>query len=108
MGESDFLEMEKISFPRGLSVQDCTVIFLAKKLGGALVISSDKMVRDFAGSQGLLYHGIFWVLDQVVSDSILSETRALAILNKMPEINSMYHGRLMKKEIEKRIEIWRK
>lgn len=105
---SDFLEMGKISFPRGLSIQDCTVIYLANKLNGAMVISSDKLVRKFAESQGLTYHGIFWVLDQLVRDSILSKAQALAILNIMPKINSMYQGALMKSEIEKRRILWGK
>jgi len=39
------------------------VIYLAKKIGGAIVLSSDKLVRDFAGSLHLPYHGIFWILD---------------------------------------------
>gem|GEM_PF-6509977 len=108
LGELDFLEMQKISFPRGLSFQDSTVIYLAKKLEGAMVISSDKKVREFAGYQGLTYHGIFWVLDQLVNDSILSKAQALAILNIMPEINSMYQGMLMKKEIDKRMIMWGK
>ncbi|MCU0401120.1 MAG: hypothetical protein MUE75_08950, partial [Algoriphagus sp.] len=59
-------EMKKIPFPRGLSQENRSVIYLAQKLGGAIVISSDKLVRDFAGKLHLPYHGIFWILDQLV------------------------------------------
>ncbi len=104
--EEDFLEMGKISFPRGLSIQDKTVIYLAKKLGGAMVISSDKLVRDFAGSQGLPFHGIFWILDQVMVESLLSKSKAMSILSQMPKVNSLYQAVFMKKEIEKRERIW--
>jgi predicted nucleic acid-binding protein len=104
--EGDFLEMGKISFPRGLSIQDRTVIYLAKKLGSALVISSDKLVRDFASSQGLPFHGIFWILDQVMDGSLLSKSKVMSILSQMPNVNSLYQGVFMKKEIEKREKVW--
>lgn len=104
--DGDFQEMKKIPFPRGLSQEDRSVIFLAKKLGGAIVISSDKLVRDFAGKLHLPYHGIFWILDQLVSQGIIEKSTALHILTEMPKINSMYRGILLKKEIERRVELW--
>lgn len=105
--EVDFLEMGKTSFPRGLSIQDRTVIYLAKKLGGAMVISSDKLVRDFAGTQGLPFHGIFWILDQVMDGSLLSKSKVLSVLTQMPKKNSLYQGVFMKREIERRIDLWK-
>lgn len=106
LGEKDFTEMEKIPFPRGLSQEDRSVIYLAKKLKSAIVLSSDKLVRDFAGSLNLTYHGVFWILDQLVEHELLSKPDAIRALNLMPKINSMYQGALMKKEIEKRIHLW--
>lgn len=103
---ADFQAMKKILFPPGLSQEDRSVIYLAKKLGGAIVISSDKLVRDFAGKLNLPYHGIFWILDQLVSESLIEKSMAIHILKEMPKINSMYRGILLKKEIEKRIELW--
>ncbi|ERM81191.1 hypothetical protein P872_20355 [Rhodonellum psychrophilum GCM71 = DSM 17998] len=104
--EEDFLEMEDIPFPRGLSQEDRSVIYLAKKLGGAIVLSSDKLVREFAGSLQLPYHGVFWILDQLVELGLLSKAKSIEILDQMPKVNSLYHGELMKKEIEKRIQRW--
>lgn len=101
--EDDFQEMGKIAFLRGLSQEDRSVLYLAQKLGGAMVISSDKLVRDFAGKLNLPYHGIFWIWDQLVSGELIPKPKALDILQMMPKINSMYQGTLMKKEIEKRI-----
>lgn len=103
LDDADFQEMIKIPFPRGLSQEDRSVIYLAKKLGGAIVISSDKLVRDFASKLNLPYHGIFWVLDQLLSQGLIDKSAALQILTEMPKINSMYQGTLMNKEIEKRI-----
>lgn len=106
LGEKDFTEMEKIPFPRGLSQEDRSVIYLSKKLGGAIVLSSDKLKRNFAGSLDLPFHGIFWVLDQLIESGLLSKFNVIATLNQMPKINSMHQVGLMKKEIEKRIQLW--
>lgn len=103
--EDDFQEMRQIAFPRGLSQEDQSVIYLARKLGGAIVISSDKLVRDFAGKLNLPYHGIFWILDELVSSNVIQNQMAIQILNEMPKINSMYQIATMKKEIEKRLEL---
>ncbi|TDQ18243.1 putative nucleic acid-binding protein [Algoriphagus boseongensis] len=104
--EDDFLEMKQIAFPRGLSQEDRSVIYLAKKLGGAIVISSDKLVRDFAGKLNLPYHGIFWILDQLVSEGLIEKSKAIQILSEMPKINSMYQAAGLKREIEKRLALW--
>ncbi len=98
--DGDFQEMKKIPFPRGLSQEDRSVIYLAKKLGGAIVISSDKLVRDFASKLNLPYHGIFWILDQLVSEKLIEKAKAFGFLTEMPKINSMYQGILMKQEID--------
>lgn len=105
--DADFQVMEKILFPRGLSQEDRSVIYLAKKLGGAIVISSDKLVRDFAGKLHLPYHGIFWILDQLVSEGLIEKSIAIHILSNMPKVNAMFQGAIMKKEIEKRHTSWR-
>lgn len=54
MGEKDFIEMAKIPFPKGLSQEDKTVIYLALFLEKAMVIRSDKLVRSFAASKDFL------------------------------------------------------
>lgn len=48
LGEGNFSEMEKIPFPKGLSHQDKSVVYVALKVGNAIVLSSDKLVRSFA------------------------------------------------------------
>ncbi|MCR9080958.1 MAG: hypothetical protein NXH89_00945 [Cyclobacteriaceae bacterium] len=101
--DNDFQEMRLIAFPRGLSQEDRSVIYLAKKLGGAIVISSDKLVRDFAGKLNLPYHGIFWIWDQLVTTGLIPKPEALDVLKKMPKINLLYQVAAMKKEIERRI-----
>lgn len=105
--EEDIIEMNKISFPRGLSVQDRSVIYLAKKLAGAMVITSDNLVRKFAKVQSLEVHGIFWVLDQLIAESFLSKVQGVVILEMMPTKNSLYSGVFMREEIKQRMILWK-
>lgn len=80
-------EMSQIltrDYPAALSLTDRTVIFLSEKLD-ALLISSDKAVRNYAGKYAIEYHGILWVLDQLVDSKIItikSSREKLVILTK--------------------------
>jgi len=64
-------QIEGIKFPRSLSENDKTVIFLADKFN-AIVISSDKAVRNFAKSKAIEYHGMLWIFDRLVEETIIS------------------------------------
>ncbi|MDP3442887.1 MAG: hypothetical protein Q8T08_08520 [Ignavibacteria bacterium] len=80
-------EMSQIltrDYPAALSLTDRTVIFLSEKLD-AVLISSDKAVRNYAGKCAIEYHGILWVLDQLVDSKIItikSSREKLDILTK--------------------------
>lgn len=52
-------------FPRALSPEDCSVIYIARKLN-AMVLSSDKPVRNHAKKLAIEYHGMIWIFDQLV------------------------------------------
>ncbi|WP_143961238.1 PIN domain-containing protein [Litoribacter populi] len=106
--EGDFARMEEISFPRGLSSEDRSVIFMAMNLKNAIVLSSDRLVRKFAESCSLEYHGIFWIFDLLISEECLSKAQAIVSLQKLVTINGMYSGDKMKKEIQNRIRQWDK
>lgn len=58
-------------FPAALSLTDRTVIFLSEKFN-AILISSDKAVRNCAGKYAIEYHGILWILDQLVDNKIIT------------------------------------
>jgi len=104
--ERDFLKMEKIPFPRGLSPEDRSVIYLALELNGAIILSSDKLVRNFSGKQSLEYHGIFWIFDQLVEHNVLSKPEAISTIQRLNTINNMYNGSTTRKEIDLRIRKW--
>jgi len=71
-------------FPPALSLTDRTVIFLSEKLD-AILISSDKAVRNYAGKFAIEYHGILWILDQLIDNKIITNDQSsekLVILTK--------------------------
>jgi len=80
-------EMSQIllrDFPAALSLTDRTVIFLSEKLD-AILISSDKAVRNYAGKYAIEYHGILWILDQLIDNKIITSDQSsekLVILTK--------------------------
>ncbi|OFY39344.1 MAG: hypothetical protein A2X18_07260 [Bacteroidetes bacterium GWF2_40_14] len=89
-------------FPAALSLTDRTVIFLSEKLD-AILISSDKAVRNYAGKFAIEYHGILWILDQLIDNKIITNdqlSEKLVILTK----NKFYanNSELMT-EIKKRL-----
>lgn len=106
LGTEAIMEMRSIPFPRGLSQEDRTVIYLALQLEGAIVLSSDKLVRDFADQQSLNFHGLFWIFDKLVDENILSKEIAASKIKKLLTTNIMYTGTAMKKEVDKRIKAW--
>ena len=106
LGEKDFTEMAKIPFPKGLSQEDKTVIYLALYLDKALVISSDKLVRNFATNQALECHGLVWIFDELVRQEVISKEVATSMLRNLLSLNQMYNGALIKKEVDKRIRKW--
>lgn len=100
--------MESMNFPKGLSPQDRTVLFVAIKIDDALVLSSDRLVRNFAGNRSIEYHGMFWIFDQLVQHGILSKESGASKLKELLAMNMMYRSSLAKKEADKRIKSWDK
>jgi predicted nucleic acid-binding protein len=100
------IEMENIPFPRGLSSEDRSVLYIASKLKTALVLSSDKLVRNFAEKLSLEYHGIFWIFDHLVKGKLISKEIAASKLKELIKMNKMYDSPKTKKEVEERIQKW--
>lgn len=93
--------------PKSLSETDKTVLFLAAKLK-AFVLSSDKTVRKSAKSQSIDYHGMLWILDQLVEKSILTKTQALEKLQYLFSVNIIYQNNMeLVLELEKRVRLWK-
>lgn len=103
----DQVALSQEHFPRALSPEDCSVIYIAKKIK-AMVLSSDKPVRNHAKSLSIEYHGMFWIFDKLVSEKLLTGAQATAKLKMLMHSNIIYKGnREMMKEFEKRVRAWK-
>ncbi|HLT79780.1 MAG TPA: hypothetical protein VKZ86_02055 [Cyclobacteriaceae bacterium] len=102
-------EQEEIleeDFPASLSPEDCSVIYITRKLD-AIVLSSDKPVRNYAKKKAIDYHGMIWLFDQLVTQELLTKPEAITKLKKLVFGNMIYKGNAdMIREMEKRVKAW--
>jgi hypothetical protein len=106
LGPDDVANIASAPFPRGLSQEDKTVLYLANLLENAMVLSSDKLVRDFAGKRSIEYHGIFWIFDKLIEERVITKETGVSKLKKLLKMNIMYQGTTTRHETEKRIQSW--
>lgn len=101
-------EIISSTYPRALSSTDKTVLFLAEKIE-AMVLSSDKAVRQCAKTKCIEYHGMLWVFDKLIEFGLIDKTTAITKINQLVETNFIYQNNYeLKSEIDKRIDIWSK
>ena len=94
-------------FPAALSEADKTVLFLAQKLN-AIVVSSDKVVRKYASKQGVIYHGMLWILDQLLDGQVISSLEASQKLEMLIRNNIVYQNNAeLVSEMQKRLKAWK-
>lgn len=102
----DRLAMLEYEFPRSLSEMDCTVLYLAARLE-AMVLSSDKVVRNYAKTHSIDYHGMLWIFDQMVSNDCISPTTAISKLRRLMTSNYIYQNNaILLEEMNKRLKMW--
>lgn len=106
IGEGERLEILRSPFPKALSENDKTVLFLAGQLD-AVVLSSDKAVRNYSKRLGLEYHGILWILDQLVGCGFLGPVDAASKVKRLLMQNLFYQNNPeLIVEMKKRIRGW--
>ncbi|MBK5286724.1 MAG: hypothetical protein JJE25_15135 [Bacteroidia bacterium] len=106
LDESEQTGLINQSFPKSLSAQDKTVIFLAEKLE-AMILSSDKPVRSYAKSHSIEYHGLLWILDQLVTNQHITSDIACQKLSSQVERNLFYQNNpKLLSEVKKRMAKW--
>jgi predicted nucleic acid-binding protein len=95
------------TYPKSLSDNDKTVIHLAVKLD-AILLSSDKAVRRFAKSISIEYHGMLWILDQMVENDLLPNVTACEKLKKLIMTNQVYQNNIeLVEQMNNRLNKWR-
>lgn len=103
----DRMEIHSSAYPRSLSETDKTVLHLAQKLD-AMVISSDKAVRNYAKKIAIEYHGVIWILDSLVEAKIVTQMEAAQKLEMLIKRNMVYQNNAsLVHEMQKRLIKWR-
>lgn len=102
------IELLAETFPKALSPEDQSVVFIARKLD-AILLSSDKPVRNMAKKLSIEYHGMIWIFDQLVEQGLLKGEEASAKITSMVNSNLIYrNNQEMQVEVGKRIKTWLK
>lgn len=102
----DLSAIQSTTFPKALSQQDKSVIYLASQLQ-AMILSSDNVVRKFAQKSAIETHGMFWIFDQLVDQKLLTKNIAIHKLHDLMNGNLMYRNNVqLWKEANRRIKLW--
>lgn len=84
-----------------LSEQDWSALYYAMRQD-AILVTGDSHMRALAKEKSIEYHGIFWLLDQLVETTIISTTTACDVMKKIMMLNK----RLPADECTKRMKVW--
>lgn len=106
--QHDRIAIHQTGYPRALSEMDCTVLYLAVRLE-AKVLSSDKAVRNYAKSNCIEYHGMLWILDELISQGCIETQLAASKLRRLITSNYIYQNNAtLVAEMKKRLKQWDK
>lgn len=95
-------EILAIPGPAGLTREDMTVVYLARKMEAA-VLSGDNPLRKFCKKQELEVKGIIWLFDQFLHFNLVTHVIAIERMNHLLSFNN----RLPQKDCEHRLKEWR-
>lgn len=105
-GEEQLALMSEVH-PKALTPEDLSVIFIARKLGNVTVLSSDKPLRKYAKKLSIEYHGMLWIMDQLVVQGAIPKPEAITKLNTWSNSNLIYRDNAeIKDEVDKRVKAW--
>jgi hypothetical protein len=104
----EWAEIALEKYPKSLSDSDKTVLYIANKIN-AIVLSSDKTVRNYSKQNSITFHGILWIFDKFIEGKLLSGEIAILKINELILRNIIYKNNTdLSAEIEKRIVLWSK
>ncbi|GIL23947.1 MAG: hypothetical protein BroJett042_24600 [Bacteroidota bacterium] len=97
------------AYPKALTPEDRSVVFIAQKLGDATVLSSDKPLRNYAKKLSIEYHGMLWIMDQLVAQEVIAKLEAIAKLKAWVNGNLIYKNNSeIQAEVDNREKAWSK
>jgi predicted nucleic acid-binding protein len=100
---SDILRL-RADLPRGVTVEDASVLHLAAKLR-AILLSSDGLVRRCGSELGVEVHGVLWLLDTLVLRNSITGDTAADRLEKLLKDGTSW---LPEQECKARLKKWRR
>jgi predicted nucleic acid-binding protein len=104
---NDRINIKEQNYPKSLSENDKTVLYLAEKIN-AMILSSDKAVRICAGKKSIEYHGMLWILDKLIESNLISKLDAAIKLEILIRTNIIYQNNAeLIKEMNERFKKWR-
>jgi predicted nucleic acid-binding protein len=86
---------------KGVSFEDCSVWYYAKKLNGVMV-TGDGNLRKKVTNSGLEVRGIIYLIEEMKQQKLLTTRKAIDKLKELKMVNS----RLPVNEIDRRINAW--
>lgn len=89
-----------IDYP-ALSIADCSCLYISQKLDATL-LTGDGALRRIATQQEIRVHGILWVLDEMITNGLITKAEARSKLLQLMELNP----RLPINECQKRLRSW--
>jgi hypothetical protein len=98
--QNEILSLMKIHSSR-LSEPDCSCLHLAQKIN-ATILTCERLLTKTARGLSIPVHGSLWVLDSLISSSIITKRTAHRKLLELMSIND----RLPKSECQKRLKQW--
>lgn len=94
------LAIAHASQPKRISIQDCSVLLLTKKLGGIL-LTGDGNLRHCAEQSGVEVRGTLWIFDQLVDSKLLSMREATHLLEKLIDNGRRFPAEACAQRIQK-------
>ncbi|MEO8403285.1 MAG: hypothetical protein ABI480_01765 [Chitinophagaceae bacterium] len=108
LSEDQRITIHRGDYPRSLSENDKSVIYLADVLD-AILLSSDKAVRIYAKKKAIEHHGMLWLFDKFIETQIFSKKDAIIKLHQLVTGNLIYqNNEELMQEVNKRIRSWGK
>ena len=86
ISDEDAIEIQLMNFKKGLSEQDKSILFIAKKKNG-MVITGDKLIRKWCKQNNIKVHGILWALEEMNETQLLNIQEAINKLEMLLQIN---------------------
>lgn len=101
-------EIRQKTYSASLSHTDKSVLYLSEMLE-AMVISSDKALRNNAKERGIEYHGMLWIFDNLIEQNLISKFDASKNLQNLMYGNLVYqNNKQLLSEMSKRLKNWSK